>query len=91
MYLNLIDYMIGARLKDADISFTALVSAAMRKGDTNNLAKLKMVFPEIWGSLQERYNSDYGIIEEDKAEDKDRYYNHAKSIAESYLKKIKDN
>jgi hypothetical protein len=33
----------------------------MRKADTENLAKLCAVFPEVWDELYERYNAPGGL------------------------------
>jgi hypothetical protein len=46
-------------------SFYALIMAAMRKADTNNLRLLKAAFPEVWDELSKRYNARGGMIEGD--------------------------
>lgn len=37
-------------------SFEALIMAAMRKADTENMSKLRSAFPEIAYELQTRFN-----------------------------------
>jgi hypothetical protein len=45
-----------------DPPFSALIMAAMRRADTDNLHKLKLAFPEIWSELDERYWTPGGLI-----------------------------
>jgi len=43
--------------------FYALLMAAMRNADTGNLIRLRMVFPEVWKILEDRYNAPGGRLE----------------------------
>jgi len=64
----LVDYHISLKLHMKDIPFYALIMAAMRKADSDNIEKLKQAFPDIWAELQKRYNAPGGIIKSDKIE-----------------------
>ena len=55
------DYLESMRLQDT--SFYALIMAAMRRADTQNLALLKDAWPDQWYELQARYNAPGGILE----------------------------
>jgi hypothetical protein len=49
----------------ANEPFYAIIAAAMRLADTDNLEKLKRAFPETWRELQARYHAPLGVIPED--------------------------
>jgi hypothetical protein len=51
------DYRASLQLAAEDPPFYALIMAAMRKADTDNLAKLQIAFPETWRELSARYHS----------------------------------
>lgn len=55
------DYEQGIRIACRTDNFEALIQAAMRHADTDNLEKLKNAFPEVWKELQERYNLPNGM------------------------------
>ncbi len=42
--------------------FYTLIMAAMRCADTDNLAKLKDAFPEVYQELVDRYNAPGGLL-----------------------------
>lgn len=44
------------------VSFYALIMAAMRKADTENLAALQREFPRVWEELTQRYNAPGGLL-----------------------------
>lgn len=46
-----------------DDYFYAIIQCLMRIADTDNLEKLKSVFPEEWTDLQARYNASGGKLE----------------------------
>lgn len=48
-----------------DPSFAALIMAAARKADTNNLERLGQAFPEIVSEFRSRYNAPGGVLEAD--------------------------
>jgi len=51
--LNEHEYKESLRLAIGEFPFYAIVAAAMRQADTDNLKKLKAAFPGIWESLLE--------------------------------------
>jgi len=61
--MSLLDYQQSKDLA-YDNEFYALLMAAMREADDNNLMRLRAVFPEIWDELQARYNAPGGILDE---------------------------
>ncbi len=54
------DYVLGRELSLQP--FYALIQAAMRTADTDNLEKLKEAWPEVWRELQDRYNAPDGYL-----------------------------
>jgi len=63
--MSLHAYHVNRKLMVDDPPFYSLIMAAMTKADTDNLVKLKSVFPEVWTELQARYNSVLGVIPAD--------------------------
>ncbi|MBC8489901.1 MAG: hypothetical protein H8D45_28120 [Bacteroidetes bacterium] len=63
------EYIWGREISAKDYPFYALIQAAMRQADTENLEKLKSVFPEIFEELQVRYNAPSGLLPEEVVED----------------------
>ena len=61
--MSLHGYIESLKLAAEDYPFYALIMAAMRKADSDNTAKLRSVFPEVWDELQTRYNAPGGRIE----------------------------
>lgn len=63
------EYMASIRLaRNAHLElsanpFYALLMAAMREADSNNIAKLKEAFPNTWVELKARYNAPGGRLE----------------------------
>lgn len=47
--------------------FYSLLMAAMRAADTDNLAKLESVFPDVLSDLRARYNAPGGYLPGEKA------------------------
>jgi len=60
--MSLFDYQRGIEIYKEDEPFYALIMAAMLKADTNNVAKLQRVFPDVWLELQHRYNAPGGRL-----------------------------
>ena len=56
------DYRLSGQLMIKDPPFNALIMAAMRKADTNNMIKLCAEFPELHEELQARYNAPGGFL-----------------------------
>ena len=48
-------YMKSREILADDPPFSALIMAAMRKGDTENVALLRAAWPEVWHELWTRY------------------------------------
>jgi len=42
--------------------FYALIMAAMRQADTDNLERLKEAFPDVWAELSTRYMREGGFL-----------------------------
>ena len=59
------DYLQSKDLSTLDPSFAALIMAAARKADTNNLERLEQAFPGIVSEFRSRYNAPGGILEAD--------------------------
>jgi hypothetical protein len=55
--LSLFDYRASRHIKSGDYPFYALIMAAMRQADTENLERLKEAFPETWAEFERRYYS----------------------------------
>jgi len=54
------DYQLSIKL--SYYPFYALVMAAMRNADTDNLEALKRVFPATWREFEARYNAGGGYL-----------------------------
>lgn len=53
----------GMSLLINDPPFAAIIMAAARKADTDNLRKLEQCWPGIVQELRERYNAPGGLLE----------------------------
>ena len=60
--MSLYDYKLGLKISADDYSFYALIQAAMRQADSDNIEKLKKAFPGTWRELNERYNAPGGLL-----------------------------
>lgn len=60
--MSLYDYQMSQQLDRQDPPFCALIMAAMRKADTNNLEKLRAAWPEVWRELGARYHAPGGAL-----------------------------
>ena len=56
------EYIWGREISAKDYPFYALIQAAMRQADTDNLEKLKSLFPETFREFQTRYNTPKGLL-----------------------------
>lgn len=63
--MSLHEYQISKEISALDFPFYALIFAAMRQADTNNLEKLKKAFPAQWDELISRYKSHAGRLSHD--------------------------
>lgn len=64
--MSYFDYKVGLQIASEDPPFYALIQAAMRKADTDNLEKLKIAFPEIWEEFYARYYAPGGRLADDE-------------------------
>ena len=56
------DYRSSLSIAAQDYPFYAVLMAAMRQADTDNLEKLRAAFPEVYAELQARYNAPGGTL-----------------------------
>ena len=63
--MSLYDYKVSQELDKADTPFYALIMAAMRRADTDNLSRFKALFPQTFEELKKRYNAPGGQLPED--------------------------
>ena len=61
--MTLYEYREGQAIAAKDPSFYALIQAAMREADTNNLEMLKGCWPDVWRELRARYNAPGGMLQ----------------------------
>lgn len=66
------DYRQSQKIALGDYPFYALIMAAMRQADTDNAAKLKRTWPDVWDELQRRYHSPGGVLPEEDIPTSDR-------------------
>ena len=56
------DYRASGKIAAEGWPFYALIMAAMRQADTDNLEKLRTVYPNTWEELTTRYSALGGIL-----------------------------
>lgn len=66
--MSLYDYEQSRKLFESDVPFYALVMAAMRRADTDNIERLRTAFPELWHELNARYNAPGGVLDGEREE-----------------------
>lgn len=64
--MSLHSYHYSLKISRDDPPFYALIMAAMRKADDDNVLKLRREFPEVWDELRARYNSPMGVLESER-------------------------
>ncbi len=64
--MSLYDYLASQKVLSRHYPFYALLMALMSQADTDNAFKLRMMFPEVWDELQERYDAPDGLLEGEK-------------------------
>ena len=67
--MSLYDYEQSRKLGATGQPFYALIMAAMRQADTDNLTRLRMVFSNVWTELEARYNSPGGMLPGERDDD----------------------
>lgn len=60
--MSLFDYEVSKQLASGDPPFYALIMAAMRRADSENLECLRKAFPSVWIELITRYKLPGGVI-----------------------------
>lgn len=63
--MSLYDYQVSKKIAAEDYPFYALVMAAMRQADSDNMEKLHTAFPLVYEELSLRYNAPGGFLPED--------------------------
>ena len=63
--MSLYDYRVSQEIAAHDYPVDALVMAAMRKADENNLYWLKAGWPQLWDELSARYHAPGGVLASD--------------------------
>lgn len=63
--MSLYDYQYSQQISAGDPPFYGLIMAAMRKADTTNIVRLRVVFPEVYDEFQARYNAPGGVLAND--------------------------
>lgn len=62
MNVSHFDYKMSQKISAEDFPFYALIMAAIRQADSDNLEALKEAFPETYHELRERYNAPGGLL-----------------------------
>jgi len=65
--MSLYDYQQSIAIAHKDYPFYALIMAAMRRADSNNEAKLREAFPEVYDELKARYWAAGGLLPGEEA------------------------
>ena len=63
--MPLYDYQLSQELAAQDVPFYALIMAAMRRADSDNLYMLRQAWPGVYDELRERYNAPGGRLPSD--------------------------
>jgi hypothetical protein len=66
--MSLYDYQVSIQIAIHNYPFYALIQAAMRQADTDNLELLKTAFPEVYAEFRARYNAPGGRLAGDPEE-----------------------
>lgn len=72
--LTLDEYEQSKELFQKNYQFYALMATLMRQADTRNTELLRSNWPDIWESLQRRYNAPLGVVEEWDGFTAEQYY-----------------
>jgi hypothetical protein len=59
------EYEVSRHIASHDLPFYALIMAAMRQADSNNIQLLSAAFPEVYEELDARYNAPNGYLPTD--------------------------
>lgn len=66
--MSLYDYKQSIEIAAKDYSFYALVMAAMRQADSDNILLLESTFPEVYTELKARYHAPGGVLPDEQPE-----------------------
>ena len=61
--MSLYDYEQGRVIESHGHPFYALIQAAMRQADSDNILRLQAAFPEVHAELHARYTAPGGLLE----------------------------
>lgn len=61
--MSLFNYEVSRELERQDIPFYALIMAAVRRADTDNLHALERAFPDVVAEVRARFNAPGGRLE----------------------------
>jgi hypothetical protein len=56
------DYQVSIRIELKQYPFYAVLMAAMRQADTENLRRLRLMFPDTWDELKARIHAPAGLL-----------------------------
>lgn len=62
MQVTVDEYRWSLDISAKGYPFYAIICAAFRQADTDNLERLKRVFPDTFASFMERYNAPLGVL-----------------------------
>ena len=65
--MSVYDYKVSRQIFLDAPSFDSLIMAAIRRADSQNAARLRMAFPEVYAEVEARHNAVGGILPEDVA------------------------
>ncbi len=60
------DYEQSKKIAAQDYTFYALIMAAMRQADSENVIRLQTMFPDTWDEFSRRWNAPGGVLEGEK-------------------------
>ncbi len=60
------DYKASQKIDVEQYPFYALIMAAMRRADSDNIVLLRSAFPEVWAELEERYHAPGGLLKAER-------------------------
>jgi hypothetical protein len=64
--MSLYDYQASLDIRSRGYPFYGILMAAIRGADTDNLEKLKAMWPEVVEEFQARYNAPGGLLPGEK-------------------------
>lgn len=57
------EYKESQDISRQGFTFYAIIMAAMRQADTDNIIRLRIAFPEVYQELDRRYHAPDGLID----------------------------